>query len=342
MRFPFIILKPSILIKSNKPQNLQISDKDYFITTSDLILPPIKLFSLKNISVLSDGYIFKGLTTLRDSYVLTDKGYLETLNWKGLLPIVLKSHRKRLYSQTSYLIIHNFFSGYFHWVAESLPRLFLVKDIWKNTKILLPDSYKASFYLETLKLLGIENVEYLKKNVVYKIPHLIFPTVTAQQQSYRPELIREVSGFFLNATADTLSPIQNKKIYVSRANAERRKIINEAAVVAVLTLNGFTSVILEDFTFAQQVQICHQAEVLISIHGAGLTNIMFMRPKSKVLELRKHDNGAMNYYYNLASVAELQYFYQFCTSDKPELSVMYADIYVDIEELKNNLQLMGI
>lgn len=52
----------------------------------------------------------------------------------------------------------------------------------------------------------------------------------------------------------------------------------------ILLSKGLKKVILEDLSFADQVQIFASADVIVSPHGAGLSNLVFCRPDTKVLE----------------------------------------------------------
>ena len=76
---------------------------------------------------------------------------------------------------------------------------------------------------------------------------------------------------------------------------------------------------------------------LVSVHGAGLTNMLFMQPGSEVLELEMQDDGASHYYYTLLADLDINYYYQFCTPNDPALSVQDADLFVDLAEFKRSV-----
>ena len=70
-----------------------------------------------------------------------------------------------------------------------------------------------------------------------------------------------------------------------------------------------------DLSFKEQVSIVFHAKCLISNHGAGLTNMLFMEADTAVLEFRHYEDTHNNCYFSLASALNIKYFYQTCQSD---------------------------
>src|ERR1035437_4173888 len=59
--------------------------------------------------------------------------------------------------------------------------------------------------------------------------------------------------------------------------------------------------------FEDQVAILSKARYVASNHGAGLTNMLFMRPGGRVLELRREGDAHNNCFFTLASALKLDY-----------------------------------
>ena len=119
-----------------------------------------------------------------------------------------------------------------------------------------------------------------------------------------------------------------------------RKIVNENECVELLRSYGFRILILEDYEFYEQVRLCLAAKHMVSNHGAGLTNMLFMRAGSSVLELRKKNDFSNNCYFSLASALDHRYFYQLCDSPNERQDPQRADLIVDCRALEGNLQRM--
>jgi capsular polysaccharide biosynthesis protein len=65
------------------------------------------------------------------------------------------------------------------------------------------------------------------------------------------------------------------RLYVSRAGAMWRSVINEQEVMARLSPLGFVKTTLEGLSVLQQVALFAQAECVIAPHGAALANLVF-------------------------------------------------------------------
>ena len=157
------------------------------------------------------------------------------------------------------------------------------------------------------------------------------PSHTAPSGHYNEEIIRGVREVLLSAYGDS---DQGEKIYISRRNAAKRRIVNEDEVTRVLARFGFQTIYTEEFSFAQQVQVCSRARYIVSNHGAGLTNILFMPEAGSVLELRHREDRINNCYFTLSSALNLNYFYQTCRPGNDDPDPHMADLVVDSEELE--------
>ncbi len=99
-----------------------------------------------------------------------------------------------------------------------------------------------------------------------------------------------------------------KRIYVTRGNVKRRKVINEEQVVQSLEKYGFTTVSMDGKSLREQIQIFASAEAIVAPHGAALTNLLFIQPGTKVIELFPY-GYVNNCFYALANYAKACYFY---------------------------------
>ena len=101
---------------------------------------------------------------------------------------------------------------------------------------------------------------------------------------------------------------EKRILYVSRCCGPKRWNVNEEEVMDALRTIDAHSVMIkfDNMTFEQQVQIMANTDLLISIHGAQLTNALFMRPGSGVIEIF-NPKFKTSLYYNLCKGAELKY-----------------------------------
>lgn len=75
-----------------------------------------------------------------------------------------------------------------------------------------------------------------------------------------------------------------KRIYISRNDAQLRRVSNEDRIAAILENRGFERVTLKGLPMARQVQYFRQAEAVIGPHSAGLAHTAWCKPGTKVIE----------------------------------------------------------
>ncbi|MEN9201850.1 MAG: glycosyltransferase 61 family protein [Thermostichus sp. DG_1_6_bins_120] len=241
--------------------------------------------------------------------------------------------------------------NYFHWMVDVLPALDMLHRagiLNRPIPILIHGYQGKPFQQQTLASLGIPlerilSFEQLGGSHV-QAPTLVVPSGVGPVGCLTPrglEVLRQlVQG------SPSLSA--SRRLYISRRFARWRRVINEAEVLAYLQPLGFVSVQLEKLSLAEQIALMQGAEVVIGLHGAGLTNIAFCRPQTLVIEIFP-SNAVLPYFWTIAQVAELRYFPLVAPVCDPALVSLLAspdldreDVWVQIPELLRVLQQTGL
>ena len=303
-------------------------------------IPPSRLLKLKNIRVSSDGLLFKDLGILPESFAFPH--HLQEWKLRSLLKFFTTNYvfRRRRRVDAEVLWITDYWSkAYFHWLSDALTRLFVVRERVEQLELMLPSEYEGlEFVKPTLQAFSVPRVSFIQRDEVLECRSLLLPTHTAPSGHFNDEVIRGVRDVLLSAYGD-LGHQGDERIYISRRQAAKRRIVNEDELHGILQRFGFTSVYAEELSFEQQVRVFSRARYIVSNHGAGLTNILFMKDGGSVLELRHQSDRISNCYFTLSSALDLNYFYQTCapaSSDDPHT----ANLVVDAEEFKKNLHLL--
>jgi len=212
-------------------------------------------------------------------------------------------------------------NNYWHWLVDVLPRLALCNKTVHLSEIdyfLLPDHIKK-FQIETLDCLNIPRQKRLsskkfrhisaKKLIVTDHPVVISGDATQDTHNIPRWIILWLKEVFLNKKFKT-NKINKNKIYIDRGESDRnylpqRQISNEDEVKKYLLKNNFISIKLQDIDFVKQIDLFHNAECIVGLHGAGLANLVFCKEKTKVVELRSSNAGPM--YENIAKKNNLNY-----------------------------------
>ncbi len=217
--------------------------------------------------------------------------------------------------------------NYFHWMTDCLPRIWEGKELAPDSPILLPQSFeKLRYVTDSLKLAGLE-VIFFAKNENLKISELTLTARTATFPNFFEPLAKKTRERL------SLHPVQApwKKVYISRKLAPKRKAHNEQEVENFLRNQGFEIVYAEKLSLLEQIQLMSETSLLVCLHGAALTNMLFLPKTAKVLELRNVGDAITQCYFNLASALELPYFYTVNQGDHKD--TIMTDFTIDLESL---------
>jgi capsular polysaccharide biosynthesis protein len=76
-----------------------------------------------------------------------------------------------------------------------------------------------------------------------------------------------------------------RKIYVSRRDSQLRPLLNERALEDRLAEQGFVIVTPSTLDPKAQIETFRSADIIVAPHGAALSNTVFCRPGTKIVEL---------------------------------------------------------
>lgn len=180
-------------------------------------------------------------------------------------------------------------SNYYHWMIDYLPRVRCITDMddFKDFLFLTGDKLRP-FQLETLGRAGISENRLLQipaRRMVECDELAITPiAVDDMSKEVAPDAIAWLRGLFQDSesSARTSKP---RRIYLSRRDASCRRVLNEEDISALLHRYEFEIVTASNLTVAQQAALLRDAEIVVAPHGASLTNIVFCRPGTPVIEI---------------------------------------------------------
>jgi hypothetical protein len=178
--------------------------------------------------------------------------------------------------------------NYHHWLIDYLPRLALLRDAdnleGDELNIVLREN-PEEWMLKSINMLG-----YNEEDIIYwsegslKVDKLIVPSHTRYTHEgqkkynkkwpvYSSEGLKRVSKMLKDTINHEIS--KGKFVYISRADADSRRVINEEELIKEVHNYGFESYKLSNISFKDQVKLFSSSEVIISPHGAGLSNMIF-------------------------------------------------------------------
>ena len=185
--------------------------------------------------------------------------------------------------------------NYFHWTTEILPRFHALRDYITEDRggidrILLFHNGEPPDYARQSIRIFFPDLEPLVEHTTVGMVHLDRCLFFVDARSYLD------TGSRMKTTTARLSDDMDSRlalrggrgtrvIIASRADAPTRCIVNEVALVEALRDIGAECVAFGTLDFEGQMQLMAEARLVIGAHGAGLTNMMFCRAGTAVIEI---------------------------------------------------------
>lgn len=230
--------------------------------------------------------------------------------------------------------------NYYHWMmffVAKMNSIFYREEERRKLVVLLPE-YLSDAQRESATLIA----DYYGVNIVHvlggssiKVRNLIFPF---QPHSAGLDTHPATVEIFDIIKSKLHEPsIENaEKIYITRSDSNFRRLANEAEIEAYLVSHGFTIVSLTGKTLKEQVNILAAAKIIISPHGAGLTNLMYCSEGTRVFEFHSpaHINWCMK---RICALRKLPYMH-IIGEMAPELG---GDTYkIDMSAFQQSMKLL--
>jgi hypothetical protein len=325
-----------LFVTRKKPVNFNSADTSYFQNEFQRELEPGRVFKTKNLLLGSDGVLFRtNLRVFKPSLIHESLASIYTPFF--FLTRLLKNGVKILPLRKMYGVVFDGWShGYFHWLTEVLPKILRERDSVNSLVLLFPKRYSSGFFSESLKLLNVTNVQYFDEKRILFLKNATLITGVKPAGNYDEKEVTHLRNLFVKK----YSAKPFRRVYISRAKAGRRKVANENELISVLNKYRFELVFAEDFPFNTQVQLMAETQYLVSIHGAGLTNMLFMHPHTHVLEFKLKDDYANLCYFSLASALTINYHYIVCAGSPGAAEAISSDYIVSVHELEHAIQNM--
>jgi capsular polysaccharide biosynthesis protein len=242
--------------------------------------------------------------------------------------------------ETACLLYNYWSSGYFHWTYESLARLEGVEQYREETgrtPTLVLGQDPPSWQRESLELLGYGPDDWTTwRGGRATVDRLVVPSVR-RTTVLSPGAVQWLHDRVLaRLTADDSLPDPGSfpdRVYVSRADAGRRRVVNEGELFDALADRGFLRFVLSDLSVPEQAALFAGADVVVAPHGAGLTNLTYA-DAPVVVELFR-DGDVRGQYFQLANLRGCEYHYRVGDA-------VGSDMVVDVDDILAALSLAGV
>jgi len=231
---------------------------------------------------------------------------------------------------------------FYHWLFQLLPRIELIRRAGialEDIDYFLINDLAGRYKRDTLEAVGVSRDKLLLSSELryVQVRELIVPSIVLRGGCY-PEWMRSFLRTTFLSDAKVARSV-NRRLYLSRGEAKYRRVLNEDAVCHVLRQYGFEIARLETLPFPEQAKLLSEAAVVVAPHGAGLSNIVFCAPGTKVIEIFAPEL-VTGFYWRLCTESELDYYY-ILGEGKPEtLRADYDQSWDGRQDITVNLPLL--
>jgi len=306
-------------LKGREDNDPQISEK-------------INLYKVPNALITSYGYTIKNFSVLEESISFRHR---KTISFKNIISFVFLK-RKISVQTTAISIANGWYDSYYHFTLECLPKLFLMRDFIDKATLIFPSKI-SKFHQQWFDLLGVTKIKYINNDEIVKTPLALTCNFPERDLNHHNIILPEFRNWILEHINNKDS-IGYKKIFIGRKNPMHRKLLNLEEVKTTLQNEGFTYVEMEDFSIADQIKLFYNAEQIVCLHGAALSNLCFSKPKTKVLDLI-HKQFKQWCFLKMSIILDIDYAVFSCSgTNNNAILPGHQDISVDISKLTNILK----
>jgi capsular polysaccharide biosynthesis protein len=177
-------------------------------------------------------------------------------------------------------------SSWFHFLVEIFPRFLQIGISNLSEYDVIVRGNMPETISEILESLGVKSIvsmndgQKLITEELITLTDLRFSNVTNMQDRYID--LHAAREYILSRYSQKSGP---RFIFLERDDRLFRNLLNRESLRNLLEGFGFESVKPEQLSVSEQINLFADAEIVVSESGAALTNIMFMKPGSRVVEI---------------------------------------------------------
>lgn len=177
-------------------------------------------------------------------------------------------------------------NNYFHWTTQSIISIIYFLPFLREASIpvVIPHCrhpYQL-FWMEILAATYGLNFLCLGDGQSIHVAKLVVPSTLYKPFDFAPfidsDQIRKVLHEIGVAKLQSISSCP-EKVYISRARARRRRMLNESKVERIVQAHDYAIVNLEKLDVSDQIHTFMNCKKIMAPHGAGLANLVFSSPQ---------------------------------------------------------------
>ena len=263
----------------------------------------LNLYVIENAKVLF-GTGVDGVVIDKDSNVIAEPSCFHDREFLDRRMNELTTEPEGTHLKTAFVACDAAWNNYYHWICYGLAKAKLAEPFLPQDAVNIVPlyeqrgtgqkmAYKESVYHESISLFDFKHPVLKFSPGVVKVDRLYF--IWTQPRLPPDILISPAFKNIFNQLSNRLEVDESlpSKIFLSRRQAGSRRFDPsfEEQLVHLTSQFGFTTVVLEDLSFKEQITLFRNATHIISPHGAAFTNLLFKPDRARVLEINHDIDG---------------------------------------------------
>lgn len=280
------------------------NNEDELITINNIRLDTYSnqkyfLYKIKNGRIYTD--LNENVSIINENNLISESSFqqingdLKNKNYNSALIKGTPRLKKKLRGKIFNLTQGGSGNNYFHFIFDLIPKIYLLKKKLSLNYIdyfYVPEikHWQKKIYLllgiQTEKLIDSKKFRHVEGDWIIAVSHPWYFKGYVQDETINiPEwIIKYNRDFFLPLIKKFNN---NNKIFLDRSSSvyTHCQIKNNNEIIDVLSKKGFTSYKIEELNIEEQIFLFSEASVIVGAHGAAFTNIIFCKPKTKIIEI---------------------------------------------------------
>jgi hypothetical protein len=216
-------------------------------------------------------------------------------------------------------------NSFYHWLIEDLPLTINLLELYPDSPVLVAADHPP-YVTEFLNMIGRQAIKFDDVIMVDSILMVAKGKDCGWPHSEDLKVLKN----YLPFTENFQTAIASKRSYISRKNSSRSPS-NESEIEKLFESYGFEILILEKMSLVEQIRAITSSTLIAGIHGAGLTNAVWLSKGSRVLDI-VNENYWTECFHRLCSLCEVEYI-PFEYSGEIQNSISITDLEHQILEM---------
>lgn len=219
--------------------------------------------------------------------------------------------------------------NYYHFLFDALPRYGILREALPDVAVdavLVP--HQARYQRQLLDMLDI-GAPLLQptSNASWRADRLLVPSTPNHELAAPAWIVQWLRDTFRPTAAFP----QQRRLYITRGDRPNtRRYAPEPVLWPALERRGFERIDPGTFSVQEQIDLFHAAEIVVAPHGAGLSNLVFCQPGTRIVELFAADYVHMGLWNITHSIDDIEYRYLVSPGDLRPGTVM-AGVLSDVD-----------